>query len=106
MYSDSRLWFRDGRRKRFTVYVLSNTSMTLYTGVTNDIRRRLAEHFENSGSSFVSRYHFDPLVYLETWETPEDAIWREKQIKGLTRAKKIALIKTVNPEWSDLRQSL
>ena len=76
--------------------------MTLYTGVTNELKKRVADHFAGIGSDFTSRYHFDRLVHFETFDYIVDAIAREKQIKGLTRAKKIALIKTHNPTWRDL----
>ncbi len=92
----SSLWKLDGTRKQFYVYIMSNNSMTLYTGVTNDLR---------SESGFTARYHFDRLVYYETYDLIVDAISREKQIKGMTRAKKIALIKNVNPTWCDLPSS-
>ena len=95
-------WKADGTRKQFYVYIVSNNSMTLYTGVTNNLRRRVADHFAHVGSAFTARYHFDRLVYLETYELITDAIEREKQIKGLSRRKKIALIKSVNPAWAHL----
>jgi putative endonuclease len=75
--------------------------MTLYTGVTNDLLRRVDEH-KNGVAGFTSRYHFDRLVYFESFDLVVDAIAREKQIKGWTRAKKIAVIKSRNPEWNDL----
>ena len=95
-------WRADGTRKQFYVYILSNNSMTLYTGVTNDLHRRIADHFSGVGSSFVARYHFDRLVYFETYELITEAIRREKQIKGLSRQKKIALIQSANPGWRHL----
>ncbi len=76
--------------------------MTLYTGVTNDLMRRVREHRAGTACEFTRRYHFDRLVYFETYELVVDAIAREKEIKGLARAKKIALVKTVNPTWRDL----
>jgi len=81
---------------------MSNTSMTLYTGVTNDVVRRVAEHKNRVGDGFTNRYHFDRVVYIENYEMIVDAIAREKSIKGLSRARKIALVKTVNPSWTDL----
>jgi putative endonuclease len=102
MYPSQRsLWKADGTRRQFYLYIMSNRSMTLYTGVTNDLTRRIIEH-KAGESSFTSRYHFDRLVYFEEFDLIVDAITREKQIKGMTRAKKIALIKAVNPTWSDL----
>jgi putative endonuclease len=96
------MWKNDGRRKQFSVYIISNNSMTLYTGVTNDLKRRVAEHLNGQGTEFTRRYHFDRLVYFETFDYIVAAISREKQIKGITRAKKIALVKTMNPKWRDL----
>ncbi len=81
----SSLWNADGSRKQFSVYIVSNNSMTLYTGVTNDLRRRTFEH-KNGLSDFTSRYHFDRLVYFETFDLVVDAIAREKAIKGMKRA--------------------
>src|SRR5438445_3643633 len=101
----SALWKRDGTRKQFYVYILSNNWMTLYTGVTNDLRARAEQHKRGEGSEFTKRYHFDRVVYYETFDLVVDAITREKQIKGMNRAKKIALIKTANPAWSDLLPS-
>ena len=96
------MWTSDGTFRQFFVYIVSNNSMTLYTGVTNNLERRVAAHKTGEGSGFTSRYHFDRLVYFETYDLVIDAIAREKQIKGLTRAKKIALIKSLNPTWRDL----
>lgn len=96
------LWRGDGTLRLFFVYIMSNNSMTLYTGVTNDLAKRSSDHKKGIGSEFTSRYHFDRCVYFETFESILDAIAREKQIKGLTRAKKIALIKAINPQWLDL----
>ena len=98
----SSLWRSDGSLKQFFVYIISNKCMTLYTGVTNNLLRRVDEHKRHEGSTFTKRYHFDRLVYFETYDLVVDAIAREKQIKGLTRAKKIALIKSINATWRDL----
>jgi len=75
-------------------------------GVTNNLRSRVTAHKSGEGSKFTSRYHFDRLVYFETFDLIIAAIAREKQIKGMTRAKKIALIKTLNPTWRDLSDDL
>ena len=96
------LWRSDGSRTQFAVYIMSNNSMTLYMGVTNDLEWRVQQHKSGQGSKFTSRYHFDRCVYYEFFELITEAIEREKQIKGWTRAKKIALIKTINPQWRDL----
>jgi putative endonuclease len=96
------LWRSDGTRTQFAVYIMSNNSMTLYTGVTNDLYRRVQEHKKGEGGKFTSRYHFDRCVYYELFDLIEEAIEAEKTIKGWARAKKIALIKSKNPQWSDL----
>jgi len=75
-------------------------------GTTSELPNRVASHKAGEGSEFTSRYHFDRLVYFETFVTAAEAIAREKQIKGWTRAKKIALIKSVNPTWRDLSDDL
>jgi putative endonuclease len=98
----SSLWKADGTRRQFSVYIMSNASMTLYTGMTNDLIRRVNEHKAGEGCTFTSRYHFDRVVYFENYDLVIDAIAREKAIKGISRAKKIALIKSVNPTWCDL----
>ena len=84
---------------------MSNRSRTLYTGVTNDLARRVREHKTKSPSAFTSKYKIATLVYAEATPDVRDAIVREKQIKGWTRAKKIALIESTNPEWEDLAES-
>jgi len=99
------LWRSDGTQKRFYMYIVSNNSMTLYTGVTNDLQRRVDQHKRGEGAEFTKRYHFDRVVYYEIFDAVIEAIAREKQIKGMTRAKKIALIKAVNPKWRDLLSS-
>jgi putative endonuclease len=96
------LWRSDGTRRQFYVYVLSNNSMTMYTGVTNDLRKRVADHRSGVGSTFTKHYHFDRLVFYEAYDLIIEAIAREKQIKGMSRAKKIALVKAMNPSWRDL----
>ncbi|MFZ6021141.1 MAG: GIY-YIG nuclease family protein [Chloroflexota bacterium] len=95
------------RHLRYFVYILTNAYNTvLYTGVTNDLVRRVSEHQRGTGSGFTSRYRIHKLVYFEITESVESAISREKQIKGWSRSKKIALIESVNPEWKDLSDDL
>ena len=85
------------------VYILTNrTNGVLYTGVTNDIARRLEEHRLGMGSAFTKKYKTTKLVYLEQYQDSWTAILREKQIKGGSRRKKIQLIESLNPEWKDL----
>ncbi len=88
--------------KTYFVYIMSNRSTTLYTGVTNSLITRVREHKSGSGSAFTSKYKLDRLVYFERFEDVHRAIGREKQIKDWLRIKKIALIVSVNPTWRDL----
>jgi putative endonuclease len=83
---------------------MSNRSKTLYAGVINSLYRRVQQHKRGTGSEFASRYRIDRLVYFERFEDVHRAIGREKQIKGLLRIKKIALIVSVNPAWRDLSE--
>lgn len=89
----------------YYVYIVTSpVKSTVYTGVTNDMRRRIEEHFENRGNpnTFAGRYFCYNLVHYEFFEHVGDAIAREKEIKGWTRAKKNALIATRNPQWLTL----
>ena len=93
--------------RQFFVYILTNKIHTvLYTGVTNHLRRRLSEHRKKVGRGFTARYNVDRLVYYEIFDDPYSAISREKQIKGGSRAKKIELVNSLNPEWIDLYDQL
>ena len=84
------------------VYIMTNRSGTLYTGVTNDIVRRVREHRQGRQGGFTTRYRLNRLVYVEQTECISAALVREKQIKGWTRRRKLALIATLNPSWTDL----
>ena len=90
------------------VYILTNNSNTvLYTGVTSDLPKRMAEHAEHvNPRSFTARYNVHKLVYCEHYSDITDAIRREKQIKSFVRVKKIRLIESLNPDWNDLYVSL
>ena len=89
--------------KHYWVYILANASNTvLYTGVTNDLERRVAEHKEKTGSSFTRNYNVTKLVFCEQFSRIRDAIDAEKKIKSGSRAKKIELIEHMNPDWHDL----
>jgi len=88
--------------KTYFVYIMTNRSKTLYTGVTNNLVRRVREHKTGDGSGFAAKYKLDRLVYFERFENIHNAIEREKRIKGWRRIKKIALIVSVNPVWRDL----
>ncbi len=88
--------------RSYYVYILTNRSGTLYIGVTNNLERRLAEHRSGTTQSFTGRYKLDRLVYVEESGDVRAAIEREKQLKGWTRRRKIALIAELNPTWQDL----
>jgi len=91
------------KEKQYFVYIMSNQDHTvLYTGVTNDIQRRVIEHKTGKGGVFTSKYKIYALVYYEVGNDITMAITREKQIKGGSRQKKIELINSINPEWEDL----
>ncbi len=79
---------------------------TLYTGVTSNLPKRAYEHREGLVEGFSAKYACKMLVWYELHETMIDAIVREKQIKAGSRAKKLALIETFNPEWKDLFETL
>lgn len=90
----------------FYVYIMFNhKNGTIYTGVTNDLVRRVYEHKQKiNPDAFTSRYNCDKLGYYEDFQYINDAIAREKQIKAGTRKYKIALIESINPNWQDLAQ--
>jgi putative endonuclease len=89
--------------RQYCVYIMTNTYNTvLYTGVTNNLQRRVTEHKEGKGGEFTSKYHVNKLVYFEVGNDINAAIAREKQIKAGSRQKKIDLINSINPEWQDL----
>jgi putative endonuclease len=90
--------------KEYYVYILTNKSKTLYTGVTNNLMRRIDEHKKKRFKGFTSKYNIHMLVYYESTFNVHAALAREKQIKGWLRAKKIALINSMNPEWKDLSE--
>ena len=91
----------------FWVYILaSRRGGTLYIGVTNDLAKRLEQHRLGLGSKFVRQYGVFRLVYVETFDSPMDAIRREKQLKKWNRAWKIRLIEKQNPYWQDLSQTM
>ena len=85
------------------VYMLTDDSNNvLYTGVTNNLERRMYEHRSGESEGFTKRYGLHKLVYCEQWNSMEDAIRREKQLKGWSRSKKDALIAALNPKWEEL----
>jgi putative endonuclease len=88
--------------RTYHVYILASRSGVLYVGVTSDLARRVAQHRAGSPAGFSRRYHVHRLVHVEEAPTARVAIAREKQIKGWSRAKKLALIASTNPTWRDL----
>ena len=98
---------REYMAKEYCVYIMTNRyNNVLYTGVTNDLRRRVYEHKEKMMEGFTKRYKVDKLVYYEIFDNINDAIDREKQIKGGSRRKKIRLVDGMNEEWIDLTYCL
>ena len=89
-------------RDRYYVYIVANISKTLYTGVTNDLTRRIFEHKRKLLPGFTSRYNINELVYFEETSNIHSALAREKEIKGWRRLKKTQLIESINPKWTDL----
>ena len=93
---------RSVRRNIYHVYILASASRVLYTGVTNDLQRRIMEHKQGRVAGFTQRYNVSQLMYFAPFRDVRDAIAREKQIKAWTRGKRIALIESMNPHWKDL----
>jgi len=91
-------------RRYYYVYIMTNRSRTLYTGITSNLSKRVFQHKTGAFPGFTSRYRIDRLVYYERFICVGTAIEREKQIKGLLRIKKLALIVSMNPEWKDLSE--
>jgi putative endonuclease len=93
--------------RQYYIYMMTNKGNTvIYTGVTNDLKRRVYEHREGLVDGFTKKYNVTKLVYYEVFEDIESAISREKQIKGGSRQKKIELINSTNTEWRDLYEEL
>ena len=89
--------------RQYAVYMLTNPASTvLYTGVTNDLKRRTFEHRENAIDGFTKRYNVNRLVHFEATGDVRAALEREKELKGWRRSRKIALIEKENPGWRDL----
>ena len=89
--------------RSYWVYIMTNAdNRVLYTGVTNDLQRRVAQHKAGVRSGFTSRYRVHKLVFCEEFRRIMDATAAEKRIKGGSRARKVKLIEAMNPEWKDL----
>lgn len=91
--------------KTYYVYIASNRYRTVfYTGMTNDLRRRIREHKSGQGSQFTAHYRVKELLYYEEYRQVKDAIAREKEVKRWRREKKLDLIRTMNPVMNDLAE--
>lgn len=91
----------------YFVYIMTNKYNTvLYTGMTNNLIKRIAEHKSKSIPGFTKKYNIFKLIYYEIFEDVNAAIHREKQIKAGSRKKKLDLIKAMNPDWDDLYERL
>ena len=90
------------RQHNYYVYILASRSRVLYVGVTRDLVRRLAQHRDARLPAFTARYRIGRLVYFEHTNDIQAAIAREKEIKGWNRARKLALVASLNPEWEEL----
>ena len=88
--------------KNYYDYIMTNNSKTLYIGVTNDLIRRVYEHKNKLIDGFTKKYNITKLVYYEVFNTIDEAIRREKQLKNWHRKWKINLIESMNKDWTDL----
>jgi putative endonuclease len=88
--------------KQYYTYIIASKSGTIYTGVTNDLERRVVEHKRKLVKGFTTKYHVTNLVWFEEFQDVNQAIDAEKTIKGWRRSKKVALIEEQKPEWRDL----
>jgi putative endonuclease len=86
----------------YFTYIMASRSHTLYVGVTGDLHKRVYQHKWKEHEGFTARYNCDRLVWFERYQDVRNAIGREKALKGWRRARKIALIESVNPAWVDL----
>jgi putative endonuclease len=91
-----------GLPRKYYTYIVASRSRVLYIGMTNNLERRMREHKHGKGAQFTKRYNVHRLVWYETFRRPQEAVAREKELKGWLRERKIALIESVNPSWEDL----
>lgn len=89
----------------YYVYILTNKSNTLYVGSTKNPNRRITEHIKRIGPKFTIKYNINKLIYLQEFSTLSEAVATERKIKGWVRKKKMALIKTINPDFKDLSET-
>jgi putative endonuclease len=88
--------------RSYSVYILGSNWSVLYTGITNDLERRIYEHRTGQVKGFTQKYGVKRLLYYEEHSDVHDALFREKQIKAWTRKKRVELIQTMNPKFEDL----
>ena len=93
------------RQHNYWTHTMASVSRVIYVGVTDDLERRVSEHKQKVVEGFTKKYNCTKLVWLEEFREIRDAIVCEKRIKGLLRAKKIALIEEKNPYWKDLNEN-
>ena len=94
-------------KSQYYVYIMTNKgNSTLYTGITNDLKRRIYEHKEKLVEGFTKKYNITKLVYYEIYNDAENAIRREKQLKGGSRQSKLNLINSFNLDWHELYEEL
>ena len=96
---------RTRREHRYFVYIMSSQTRVLYIGVTNHLERRVQQHRDGTGSAFTARYRVSRLVHYEETSDVRAALERERHLKGWTRARKVALIESMNPDWQDLSEA-
>jgi putative endonuclease len=92
--------------KYYYVYIMASHSRVIYIGMTNDLRRRVAQHQQKLIEGFTQRYNVTQLVHYEVTNDVHSALAREKELKGWRRSKKVALIEATNPQWHDLSGDL
>lgn len=88
--------------RTYWVFMMTNRSGTLYIGMTNNLMRRIQEHRLGRAAGFTAKYKITRLIHAEGFSEVRDAVAREKQLKGWSRARKLALIAASNPDWRDL----
>ena len=92
--------------RHYYMYMMSNRSKSIYTGMTNGLRKRVFQHKVGINEGFTKKYKLDRLVYWESYGQVVQALAREKEVKGWLRIKKIQLIVSVNPTWADLSRGM
>jgi putative endonuclease len=92
--------------KQYYIYIMASRSRVIYIGMTNNLRRRVAEHQQKLVEGFTQRYNVTQLIYYEMTNDVHSALAREKELKAWLRSKKMALIESMNPAWKDLSGEL